>query len=342
MTGRLGFRSPGAWLGLGVSLVCLSLAFRDVNIGAVLAALSQTNLWLVVAAFIAVMLSTAGSTIRWRALLFPYRPHLERLFQVFMISHLGNTLLPWKLGTFLRTYLVADTEDIALSFVIGTVAVERLLDTSIVAVLFLAIVPVMALPRWLHDSGLGISLTILPLFLMLIIAIYIKPHLLTGFRRYNRIGLPGPLEWLTQIIKQGLRSLDILARPGQYMPIVLWSMFLWIAGALANEFALRAMNIHVPMLTSVLLLVTLQIGSKAPAAPANLGVFHYVVVLTLGLFDVDKAAALSYAFVLHTVVFLAPAIIGGLCLWTWQRDFGGNHFAKLYKRIRTASQESAS
>jgi uncharacterized membrane protein YbhN (UPF0104 family) len=95
-------------------------------------------------------------------------------------------------------------------------------------------------------------------------------------------------------------------------------------------------------LTSVVLLTTLQIGNKVPAVPANLGVFHYIVVLTLGLFGVDRTIALSYAFVLHSVVFLAPAVVGGLCLWKWQRDFGDMHYANLSKRIRRAMQESVS
>jgi len=339
---RAGSRSFGTWLGLGVSLICLALAFRGVDLGEVTAALSQTDPVLVVLAFLAVMLSSAGSTIRWRELLYPFRPQPGRLFQVFMISHLGNTLLPWKLGTLLRTYLVADAESIGLSFVIGTVAVERLLDILILALLFLAILPSVAFPRWLHDSGLSISLTILPLFLLLVAIIYLKPHLLAELRRRVGVDLPAPLNWLAQFLNQGLRSLDVLARPGQYVAIVTWSLVIWGAGALTNGLALAALGIRVPVLASIVLLVTLQIGNKVPTMPANIGVFHYVAILTLGLFGVDRAVALSYALVLHAVVFLAPAVVGGLCLWKWQRDFGGLHLASLSARIRRATQESRS
>ena len=342
MARRFSWRSLGTWIGLGVSLLCLILAFRGVDIGEVMAALIQANPLLVTAAFVSAILASVFSTMRWRELLYPHRPWPGRLFQVFMISHLGNTLLPWKVGTFLRAYLAADAENIALSFAMGTIAVERLLDALILALLFLAIVPTVALPYWLHDSGLGMSLIILPLFLVLVVAVYLKPRLLTGLRRRVNIDFPTPLDWLAQFIKDGLQSLDILARPRQYVFIIAWSLVIWSAAALANEFALRAMGIRVPVLTSIVLLVTLQIGNKVPTVPANLGVFHYTVVLTLGLFGVDKAVALSYAFVLHTVVFLAPAVVGGLCLWKWQRDFGSVHYANLSKRIRRAAQESAS
>lgn len=340
MARRFSYRSLGTWLGLSVSLLCLVLAFRGVNIKEVIAALGQASPLLVTVAFVSAILASLGSAMRWRELLHPHRPWPGRLFQVFMISHLGNTLLPWKFGTFLRAYLAADAENIALSFVMGTVAVERLLDTLILALLFLTIVPTVALPHWLHDSGLGISLIILPLFLVLVVVVYLKPRLLTGLRRRVNIDFPTPLDWLVQFIRQGLRSLDILAQPRQYAIIITWSLVIWSAATLANEFTLRAMGIRAPVLMPIVLLITLQIGNKVPAVPANLGVFHYVVVLTLGLFDVDRTVALSYAFVLHTVVFLAPAVVGGLCLWKWQRDFGIIHYENLSKRIQRATRES--
>ena len=341
---RLSHRSLSTWIGLGISLLGLTLAFRNVNIKEVIDALAQADLSLVIVAFVFAMLASVGSTMRWRELLSPYRPRLDRLFQAFMISHLGNTLLPWKLGTLLRTYLVADVENIALGFVMGTVAVERLLDAFILTLLFLAIVPTVALPRWLHDSGFGISFTVLPLFLALVAIVYFRSRLSAGLHRYVHLSLPvsspGQFDWVMLSIKQGMRSFDILARPAQYLAIITWSLMIWSAGALANEFALRALAIHSPALTPIVLLVTLQVGNKVPTAPANLGIFHYVVVLTLGLFGVSKAVALSYALILHTVVFLAPAVVGGICLWKWQRDFGSTHFANLSKRIRKTTQGS--
>lgn len=339
---RFGCRSLSTWIGLGISLAALAMAFRGVSIREVAAALTGTNPVWVVVAFALAMLASVGSAMRWRELLHPHRPPPGRLFQVFMISHLGNTLLPWKLGTFLRTYLVADVEKIGLSFVIGTVAVERLLDALMLALLFLAVLPNVAFPSWLHNSGLGISVTIVPLFLALVAVVYLKPYLVTGLRRYITIDLPAPLDWLAESLKQGLRSLDILARPGQYVAIVAWSVLSWSAAALVNEFALQATGIQVPLLAPIVLLVTLQIGNKVPTVPANLGVFHYIAVLTLGLFGVDKTLALGYAFVLHTVVFLAPAVVGGLCLWKWQRDLGSDHLANLSQRVQSLPQEGVS
>lgn len=339
LAGQSGFRLPGTLLGLGVSLTCLALAFRGVNASAVVSTLTRTDLVLGGIAFFSAMLATAGSTMRWRELLSPYQPRPARLFQVFMISHLANTLLPWKLGTFLRAYLAADVEGIGLGFVMGTVVVERLLDALIVAVLFLLIIPTVALPQFLHNSGVGISLAIIPMFLLLLAMLHLRPSWLPRLRQRILGNSPTPRNWPARFLQQGLQSLDVLARLDQYLPILAWSLVIWSAGALANAFALRAMGISVSYLVPVVLLVTLQIGNKVPTVPANIGVFHYVTVLTLGLFGIDRTAALSYAFMLHAVVFLAPAVVGAACLWKWQRDFGGVYLARLAERVRRAEQE---
>lgn len=50
-----------------------------------------------------------------------------------------------------------------------------------------------------------------------------------------------------------------------------------------------------------------------PALPANLGVFHYLVILALGVYRIPESAALAYAILLHLVVFILPAFLGAAC-----------------------------
>jgi hypothetical protein len=39
-------------------------------------------------------------------------------------------------------------------------------------------------------------------------------------------------------------------------------------------------------------------------------VFHYLSVVTLGLFGVEKELALSYGVLLHLVTYLPPSLLG--------------------------------
>jgi uncharacterized membrane protein YbhN (UPF0104 family) len=89
----------------------------------------------------------------------------------------------------------------------------------------------------------------------------------------------------------------------------------WATIALSYYLALRSFGIQVPLLATLLLLIVLQVGARVPALPSSLGVFHYLVVLTLSPFLVDKDLAVSYALVLHAMIFLIPSLLGVFCLW---------------------------
>lgn len=336
---RLANSTVRTWAGLAISLICLALAFKDVTFSRVIAVLAETHVPLVVLAFGAVMAATTASVVRWRLLLAPSRPGLGQLFVVFMISHLGNTVLPWKLGTLLRAYLAARGEKISLSFVLGTVVVERVLDTVIIVLLFFGLLPLIPLPSWLQRSGLGIGVTFVPLFILMILTAYQKSRLLARLKRVSNKLPAGISERLGHPIELALGSLDVLRRREEHWPLVGWSLVVWTAGVLANWVALVAMDLHVPLLAALVLLVALQFGNKLPSSPGNIGVFHYVTVLTLSIFGVERALALSYAFVLHAVVFIGPALIGVLCLWKWQHDLSWPHLLAAGNLASNQSQD---
>lgn len=336
---RLGSLGVHTWAGLAISLICLALAFKDVTFSRVIAVLAETRVPLVVLAFGAVMAATTASVVRWRLLLAPSRPGLGQLFVVFMISHLGNTVLPWKLGTLLRAYLAARGEKISFSFVLGTVVVERVLDTVIIVLLFFGLLPLIALPSWLQRSGLGIGVTLVLFFALMVLTAYQKDWLLTWLRRLSHRFPGGVLAGLGYQVELALGSLDVLRRREAHWPLVAWSLVVWTAGVLANWVALVAMDLYVPLLAALVLLVALQFGNKLPSSPGNIGVFHYVTVLTLSIFGVERALALSYAFVLHAVVFIGPALIGALCLWKWQHDLSWPHLLAAGNLASNQSQD---
>ena len=79
----------------------------------------------------------------------------------------------------------------------------------------------------------------------------------------------------------------------------------------------------VPFWASLLLLVVLQIGTSVPSSPGRIGVFQYLVILTLSIFAVDRNLALGYSVILYLAVYAPMLIIGCYCLWrekiTWQK-----------------------
>ena len=62
------------------------------------------------------------------------------------------------------------------------------------------------------------------------------------------------------------------------------------------------------------LLVVLSVGASAVSVPGNLGVFHYLTVLALAVFSVDRDTALAYAVALYVVALMPKIVLGAVVL----------------------------
>jgi hypothetical protein len=302
-------------VGLALSLVALGLAVRDVAFSEVMKALVGANYGLVMLAFLAAMAATGATVLRWRLLLQPHLARTTRLFSIFMVAHLLNVVLPAKLGTVARAYLTGEAENISKAFVLGSIAVEKVLDSLIVALLGVIIVPFVLLPEWLWRPGLGTGVLFLTLFLLMILAGRHRHRVMSWSEGlWARLPLRRHFD-LNQQLGSLLDSFAVLSRPDIRWPLWSWSVVTWGAGILANQLTMMAMGVQAPLVAAVFLLVVLQIGTKLPSSPGNVGVFHYLVVLALSVFSVEKGLALSCGLVLHAVVVLLPSLLGAFYLW---------------------------
>jgi uncharacterized membrane protein YbhN (UPF0104 family) len=62
-------------------------------------------------------------------------------------------------------------------------------------------------------------------------------------------------------------------------------------------------------------LVITTISIVVPSSPGYVGTYHYLAVLSLSLFAVDKSTALSFAVVAHATAVLTVTVVGMACAW---------------------------
>lgn len=302
-------------IGLTLSLIALGLAIKDVDLSAVVRTLARTNYGLVMLAFVAAMAATGATVLRWKLLLHPHPTRTARLFSTFMIGHLLNVVLPVKLGTVARAYLAGEAEHVSKAFVLGSIAVEKILDGLIIVLLGVILVPFVLLPEWLWHLAFGTGILFLALFLLMALLGRHRDRVMSWSEDlWARLPFRPHFD-LCQQLGSILDSFVVLSRPDICWPLCGWSVVTWGAGILANQLTMMAMGIQVPYVAAIFLLVVLQLGTKLPSSPGNVGIFHYLAILSLSVFSVEKSLALSYGLVLHAVVVLLPSVLGAFCLW---------------------------
>jgi len=318
------------WLGLLLSVTALCLALRRLQWTDAHAALTGLNGLLLTLALATTMITTFAKAARWRGLLAPSRVSLDGLLFSIWIGQLVNSLLPGRLGELARMYLVGERQQLGKAKVLSTILLEKFLDLAMLLGLLLSLLVVSdeLLPPWFRPSALPLAAITLVLLMFVLLTS-------RGYNLLQRSSVPLPTGWRQRLLR-GAESLRIPDQAGTLAHGLIWSVLVWALAASTNYLLLAAFGLHhtLPSSTSIIILVAIHLGALLPTAPAQIGVFHYLCVLALTSLGVRHSVALSYAVVLHLIVYLPIITLGSLGLWRENRSL------ERLGRLRSASSGS--
>ncbi len=298
-------------LGVLVSGLTLYLAASNVALADVQAAFVTANLWWVALALLSVAVNTLAKAIRWKILVGAGGQHIGLLhyLAVLLIGQMLNTLIPARVGDISRAYMIGGMGP-GRVFTFGTVVIEKFLDMVAYALLFVLLLALVPLPAWV--SGPAATLAIGGGVVLLLLAGLVIGR--GGLQRSIEImlgWLPHPIHTrLLNFAERGLASVDVLRQRGDLLRLIGWTGVAWVTAVLTNYFVLLALDMHLPLAASILLLVVLQAGIALPSVPGKIGVFEYGCILALAVYGVAQAPALSYGILLHTIVLVPTTLIG--------------------------------
>ena len=313
------------WGGTALSVLLLVLAFRGIDFAELGSALGRTNYGLVLVAVGTIIATSMAKTARWQLLFYPR--HRQRryckLLAILFIGQMVNIVIPARLGELARAYLVGEIEGESKALALGTIVVEKAVDLLMVIILFAGLVLTMAVPRWVQEPGVGLVIITVVLLGALVLAALYRERLLAAFGRLMGILPELARARLLSQLEAALGSLEVLRRWDVSLGLVGWSIFTWLLAASTNYVVFLALGLRLSFLAAIFLLVVLQVGVAVPSSPGKIGVFHYLCLLALSVFGVERSLALSYGLLLYFVVFLPPTLLGAFFLWwenvTWRR-----------------------
>ena len=299
------------FLGIVLSALFLWLAFRGVSFTTLLTLLSQLNWNLVVLSLVLSVVGTLLRAGRWRLLYYPqhHRMPYFHLTGLLFFSQMLNLLIPARVGELARLSLIRQTSP---ARTLGTIAVEKLLDTLTLLAFLLALPFAVSLPDWFAETQQSFVIISLSLFSLSLILFLFKQQLLALASKLLRAL---PEKWgrrLQNALDQSLAGLDVFGSPLVGLRLQAWSFLVWGGGVLTNYALFYALGMTLPLSAAIFLLLVLQVGIAVPNIPGKLGIFQYLVVLSLSAFGVEKDLALSYSLILYLVAFVPHIVFGTL------------------------------
>jgi uncharacterized protein (TIRG00374 family) len=295
-----------------ISAVALIVVFWGVKPERILDVLSNAKYVYLVpieAVLIAGLIARSNS---WRLLL-SWGLSLRKVFDVVNVGYLINTVMPFRLGELGRAQIVSSGEKISIARVLGTIMIERLLDTLISFSALLISLPMIIIPNWAENLTWVVGISVFGVLATSFILLYKRENVLALVERFSRIGL-GRLRVITGDFISGLES---LLQPTRILRAGFWSLLAWICVWLQMWLLLTALDAPTSLAVFIFVPSVVAFGSALPPSPGALGVFEIAAVAGLLVFGYERETALSVAILWHGLQLITTAVLGG---WGLSRE----------------------
>jgi len=282
-----------------------------------------------------ILVTTWAKGIRWRLLFYPgqARFSVRDCVAALLAGQLANNVLPARLGDLLRVYLLGERSGGSKVFALATIVVEKAIDSVMLLLLIALLAARMPMPPWLRRSSLLLSGLLGVLLAVLLLVANQRRRIVQVLDGW--IAGHSSLSFLRVVQRLAEASGELEALRSGWVQTQLWgwSVLIWSIAVLTNALVFWSLHQSFDPLAPPMLLAVTIAGTILPTSPLQLGVFHYLCIITLSLFGVAQGPALGYAVLLHLVVYL-PIVIGGFFGLSGKFTRHGNGAADMEKTNR--------
>ena len=305
-----------AAIGISISVVAIFILIRSVDIGEAMQVLATAS-----PAWIAVMLVTTTIDIgargaRWRALLVPIAPlRYRRVLGYTYIGYLANNVLPARLGELYRSHALGEGEGVSRPTVLGTVVVERVVDTVMVVAIASLAVLVLSV-RGVMQSAVLLGLAFVAL-IVIALGIGIAAHRLPGAARVTAIIARRPR--LLEVARRLQEGLKVAGKPRPVALALFFSAIAWAASTMTFLAAGQAIGLQLTVAQGALLTSGVALVTIVPSGPGFVGTFELTVVAIADQLGIPRDAAFALGLLVHVMILGTTTIGGVIALATLRR-----------------------
>jgi uncharacterized protein (TIRG00374 family) len=307
----------GASLAVGILLLVGLIWWTGIDkIGAAIG--SASPLWLAAAALI-ILPAYILRAVRWKLLLHPVKKtvRVSNTFWSTAVGFMVNTLIPIRLGEFVRAYILGEKEETGFGPSFSSIVVERTLD--LIGLLSIGVVTMLLVSAQANLSSLAVNIFIaVAVFIAIVLAVIIigikKEDLIIRLLKRITSKIPLVKKYTTRIadfassLIKGLQGLS--QNPKMFIANMSITWILWLIYTSATYFTFIAFNHPLSFVAAILGGVLMSISHILPATPGYVGsyeAFWWAIFFSLG---VPENLLTATALISHLVGLLPILILG--------------------------------
>jgi len=297
--------------GIVLGIVLIYFSVRGINFNETITHLKKIHLGYAALSLFFIVLMQALRSYRWGVILRPLEKISQfTLFAVTSVGFLAIAAIPARIGELARPYLIAKKSSIKMSSALGTVVVERVLDSLAVLTITVAVLILQDLPSWMIKSGILFFIVTMLMIACIIGLIWRRETAVKIIDRILRL-LPGKLaQKVNNVIHHFIDGFQVITDVKRLLYLLFLSAVVWLVDVAAIYTLLLAFGFNLPVLAAFVVMVILIAGIAIPTAPGFIGNWHYACILGLSLFGIAKPEAFSFALVYHFLSMIVLIVLG--------------------------------
>ena len=311
-------------LGFLISAVCVYWELREVKPSIIIDALRASR----GVGFLLLMVTTLAAfwvrSYRWRWLIqAQHKVPAHNLFSATMIGFMANNLLPFRLGEFVRPFVLSRREKLPKSTLFASIVVERVVD-------MITLLAIFGIALWVHpistnsaagrltNAGAAVLVGACVALTALLVVIERSPKLMKRMiegvaSRFPDSVRPQVAEGLHHFVK----GLGLFRDVPRLLWVFLLSFITFGLFALCLTISMWSMHIDLPWYGGLVMLVITAIGIMVPAAPGYIGTLNIACVAGLALFSITKQVAIPFSWFYWAGQWIPVTLVG---FWYLRRE----------------------
>jgi uncharacterized protein (TIRG00374 family) len=313
-------------IGIVISIAAFYFAFKNVPFNELIEYLSSINyLWLFPSVFV-VFISFSLRAFRWMLILEPVcKVSFWKAFHPLMIGFMLNCILPGRVGEVARPAILQKKEKVPFSTGLATVVVERIFDSSILIILFGAMLAYIDIDPQLSISfgkynlngetliSIGGNLFKLMIILIAGIMLFSFSSIRQGIKWIiNKIPLLFSLTSVSICFVDNLSTgFSFINYPKKICICIGLSFIIWVLSAFSLYIiALGCPGIRLSYLELFAVMIIICFFIALPSVPGFWGIWEAGGVFALSLFGISAKEAAGFTLASHAIQIFPVIIIG--------------------------------
>ncbi|MCB0360583.1 MAG: flippase-like domain-containing protein, partial [Bdellovibrionales bacterium] len=270
----------------------------------------------------ATTLSYVVRAARWPIFFNRNVPSFVASYRCLILGFFMNNVLPARIGELVRAHIGGRETSNSRTYVLATIAGERLADGLMISVLFAALFTLGASERELSE-GREIFIVAFLFGLVSLLTAFVLAIRQTLFGWIEALGrvMPGHLSSFTLIrIRRFIEGLEPMLEPRRVLKISILSLAVWLVELLVYFQVAKAFGVPMTIGGLALFLAAVNFSSLVPAAPGGIGVIEAFATTALRHIGVEAESAFAMVATQHLIQILVVGVPGA---YFFYRNMGG-------------------